>query len=74
MRLRDLLGRNIRLFREKRGLTQEELATKAGINRTYLGLVERGKGNIGVDNIEKIATALDVNPYILFQLNLDEEH
>jgi len=49
--LQKLFGRNVRQLREARGLTQEEFSSKAGINRSYLGGVERGQRTICMDNI-----------------------
>lgn len=57
-RARALFGSNVRLLRLKIGLSQEELAGRAGLHRTYLGSVERGERNVSIDNMEKIAVAL----------------
>jgi transcriptional regulator with XRE-family HTH domain len=65
--LQKLFGRNVRRLREAQGLTQEEFARKAGINRSYLGGVERGQRTICMDNIAKIAQALAVGPDVLFK-------
>lgn len=54
------VGNNIRYFRKKRGISQEELANLAGIDRSYLGSVERGERNISSINIKKISSALSV--------------
>lgn len=53
-------GTRVRALREVQGLSQEELAQKAGLHRTYVGGVERGERNISLVNIEKVAVALDV--------------
>jgi transcriptional regulator with XRE-family HTH domain len=53
-------------FRAARGLSQEALAYAGGINRTYLSSVERFERNVSIDNIERIARALKVNPSTLF--------
>lgn len=53
-------GNNVRCERTKLGLSQEALAVKAGIHRTYVGMVERAEKNITLKNIEKIANALEL--------------
>jgi len=55
-----LFGQRVREERQKLGLSQEKLAEKAGVHRTYIGMVERAEKNITLTNIEKIAKALDV--------------
>ncbi|MCY7287629.1 MAG: helix-turn-helix domain-containing protein, partial [Cryobacterium sp.] len=52
-------------FRVEKGLSQEALADVSGLHRTYISSVERGARNIGVDNIERIALALN-EPIALF--------
>lgn len=64
------LGKTIRRLRNKIGISQEELAERAEIHRTYMGDVERGERNIAILNIVKIAKALKVKPSILL-LDLD---
>lgn len=62
---RDLLltfGGRIRRARNAAGLTQEQLAHIAGVDRTYVGSVERGERNLSVLNILTFATALDIDP------------
>ena len=60
------LGKTIRKLRNKIGISQEELAYRAGIHRTYMGDVERGERNIAALNMVKIAKALKVKPSVLF--------
>lgn len=54
-------GNLVRAQRVKKGLSQEKLAEKAGLHRTYIGMVERGEKNITLVNIHKIAQALDIS-------------
>ncbi len=61
-----ILGKTIRKLRSKLGISQEELAYRADIHRTYMGDVERGERNIATLNIVKIAKALKVKPSVLF--------
>ena len=56
------LGQVIRAHREALGLSQEELAARAHLHRTYVGSVERGERNISLKNIYAIASALDTTP------------
>jgi transcriptional regulator with XRE-family HTH domain len=59
-------GKRVRSLRERAGLSQEQLAEKAGIHRTYLGGVERGERNLGLKNVYRIAEALGVSVAELF--------
>jgi len=54
-------GKNVREARHNSGLSQEALAFKADLHRTYIGMIERAEKNITLVNIEKIATALNVS-------------
>ncbi|MCB0742959.1 MAG: helix-turn-helix transcriptional regulator [Ignavibacteriae bacterium] len=54
-------GERVREIRKEKGLSQEELAHKADLHRTYIGMIERAEKNITLINIEKIANALEVN-------------
>jgi transcriptional regulator with XRE-family HTH domain len=55
---RHTFGVNLRLHREALGLSQEDLAEKAGLHRTYIGSVERGERNVSIDNMERLAAAV----------------
>lgn len=54
-------GGKVRAERLKQGLSQEGLAAKAGVHRTYIGMIERAEKNITLLNISKIAKALDIS-------------
>lgn len=53
-------GQKVRAERMNLGLSQEELASRAGVHRTYVGMIERAEKNITLENIEKIAKALGI--------------
>ncbi len=53
-------GEKVREERHKQGLSQEELASRAGVHRTYIGMIERAEKNITLENIEKVAKALSL--------------
>lgn len=57
-----LFGRNVRALRERAGLSQEELAFRAGMKRSYLSDLERGTRNPTVRALGRLAVALDVPP------------
>ena len=59
-------GRRVRILRKREGLSQERLALRCGLDRTYVGGVERGERNISIVNIEKIARALGLSLRDLF--------
>lgn len=61
MDIRLVVGKRVKDLRNKIGISQEELAEIAGLNRTYITSVECGKRNISIVNIEKLAKALNVS-------------
>jgi transcriptional regulator with XRE-family HTH domain len=65
MRLRQVVARNLRILRKQKGLSQEELAFRAGINRNYVGQIEREEKSPTVDIIEKLAGSLATDPETL---------
>lgn len=60
-------GLRVRAVRERLGMSQEELADRAGMHRTYLGGVERGERNLGLLNVIRIARALGISPAVLLE-------
>lgn len=60
-------GQRVREERLKRNLSQEELAERAGVHRTYIGMIERAEKNITLINIERIAAALGLSINELFK-------
>ncbi|KKT96563.1 MAG: helix-turn-helix protein [Parcubacteria group bacterium GW2011_GWA2_45_15] len=53
-------GKKVRAERDKLRFSQEELASRAGVHRTYIGMIERAEKNITLENIEKVAKALNL--------------
>ena len=56
--VRQTFGCNLRRHREALRLSQEDLAEKADLHRTYIGSVERGERNVSIDNMERLATSV----------------
>lgn len=59
--IRIKLGNRIKVIRQKKKLSQEELAFESSLHRTYISDIERGSRNVSIKNIEKIAKALKVS-------------
>lgn len=66
MCIKKIFAKNVRFYREKLSMSQEELAFKTSLHRTYISAVERERRSISLNNIEKIAKALEVEAYQLF--------
>lgn len=73
MRWEEIVGINIRRLRLSRGLTQEELAGRSGIDMRYLGGIERGQENPTVAVVGRIATSLGTHPSKLFGHGEDQD-
>lgn len=69
----NVFGRNVRKYRQILKISQEELAHRANLHRTYIGMIERSEKNITLFNIEKIAKALDVKIENLIKDSNNEE-
>jgi transcriptional regulator with XRE-family HTH domain len=63
--IRELFAHNLKVWRQKKKFSQEELADRSGLHRTYISSVGRAERNISIDNIEKLANALEVNICVL---------
>lgn len=64
-------GRRVRSLRLKASISQEALAERCDLHRTYIGGIERGERNVSLVNIERIATALGVEMSSLFSIDSD---
>lgn len=73
MKGRAILAWNLRKLRTDRGLSQERLAADAGVDRAYLGGMERERENPSVDALDKVAAALGVTLVELFALPAEGE-
>jgi transcriptional regulator with XRE-family HTH domain len=63
---RAVFGRRVRELRDRLGLSQEELAERAGLHRNYIGGIERGERNVAILNVVKLAAALELSVAELF--------
>ncbi|HET6400507.1 MAG TPA: helix-turn-helix transcriptional regulator [Candidatus Kapabacteria bacterium] len=60
-----VVGKNIRILRQSHGYSQTDLATLAGLRRSYMGHIERGDRNVTLTTLNRIAGALKVHPSTL---------
>ena len=72
MGIHSVFATNLRHFRKEQGLTQEELAEKSGLHRTYIGGIEQERINLSLKNIETVAKALEIDPAYFFFLSNDK--
>ena len=61
------IGRNLRAYRQARGLSQEAFAEVLGVHRTYMGAVERGERNLTLRSVERIAARIEADPLSLLR-------
>ena len=66
--IKQAFGARMRQLRKAKGLSQEALAFNCGLDRSYLGAIERGEKNVSLINIHRIADALRIQPADLFGL------
>lgn len=67
MSLREIVAINLRRLRHAKSMSQEELADRAGINRNYVGMLEREEHAATVDMLEKLAEVLEADPIEFFR-------
>lgn len=65
--LRGVLAFNVRSLRVQKGWSQERLALECGLDRTYVSAVERSRWNVSLSNIQAMAEALGVQPWVLLK-------
>ena len=68
-----VFGTNVRYYRNKKGVTQEKFGEMCNLHRTYISDIERFNRSISLENIQKIADALEIDTYKLFLENIEEE-
>lgn len=61
-----VFSRNVKKYRKDKGLSQEALAEKSGLHRTYISAIECQRRSIALENIQQIADALEIETYKLF--------
>lgn len=63
--LQRIFGRNLRAYRQAKGLSQEAFADQLEVHRTYMGGIERGERNLTLRSVERIAARIDTEPLAL---------
>lgn len=66
MDIKVVFGNNVRKYRTSQNISQEKLAEMCGMHRTYISAIERYRRSISLENIQKIADALNIDTYKLF--------
>lgn len=72
MDILNVFGTNLKKYRNELGVSQEKFAEMCGLHRTYISDVERFQRSIALENIQKIADALNIETYKLFIENQEE--
>lgn len=65
MDLKDVLATNLRLLRQEKGITQEDLADRTGLSSRYVGSIERARVSASITIVGKLAAALEIDPCVL---------
>ena len=68
-----VFGSNVKAYRQRIGLSQEASAEKCGMHRTYISAIECFRRSISLENIQKIADALEIEPYQLLLENREND-
>lgn len=68
-----VFGSNVKAYRQRIGLSQEAFAEKCGMHRTYISAIECFRRSISLENIQKIADALEIEPYQLLLENKEAD-
>lgn len=68
-----VFGSNVKAYRQRIGLSQEAFAEKCGMHRTYISAIECFRRSISLENIQKIADALEIEPYQLLLENKEND-
>lgn len=71
MSIKEVFGTNLRKYRAEKGVSQEKFAELCGLHRTYVSDIECFRRNVSLENIQKIADALQIPAYFLL---MEEEH
>lgn len=67
MSLKEIIAENVQRMRQEKGLSQKELSDISGITQSRVSLIENGSLDISVKSLERLATALKVQPYLLIK-------
>ena len=67
-----VFGSNVKRYRQQTGLSQEAFAEKCGMHRTYISAIECFRRSISLENIQRIADSLGVEPYKLFLISEED--